>query len=452
MQSTIVDEAGRPSTEATRDLPDDRAGGQGIAQPTSWRALRASQSLTSGDSAPDGLPWDHVIGSLYVAAAGAGGWIEPLRAIGVHLDACAVTLRSTDDRSDTAVRAWWSNDAHASLARLRAWEPGFPGADRVAALPEGAWFDDHEDIPAPMVARSSYFQERVLGHGGRWVALMKVTAGRESKMRPMREAGVERARSAVVLTAVRALGKPPFERERLADVSQLRHHLSRAMDLDAQRPHDEILPVRGPDLLDCFGRPIAMVGDDGRLLYANQTARRLLDGGDPFVERDGRLQLRRDEDDRRLRQALLRPIGASSAIADARRIVNARRVRDGSMVSVVVLTVATESLPHGLADAVSALLVFIDPYAPREVDAQLLAESFNLTRSEARVAAQLAQGARLETIAQVNRVSVATIRTQLKSLFAKTGVNRQSDLVRLVNGLPDACGLPALWNERRSRP
>ena len=61
------------------------------------------------------------------------------------------------------------------------------------------------------------------------------------------------------------------------------------------------------------------------------------------------------------------------------------------------------------------------------------------------MAAQLAQGARLEAIAQANGVSVATVRTQLKSIFAKTGINRQSDLVRLVNGLPDACDLPARW-------
>ena len=45
-------------------------------------------------------------------------------------------------------------------------------------------------------------------------------------------------------------------------------------------------------------------------------------------------------------------------------------------------------------------------------------------------------GFALDEIAGLRRVAVGTIRQQLKGIFARTGTNSQTDLVRLLLSLP----------------
>lgn len=78
-----------------------------------------------------------------------------------------------------------------------------------------------------------------------------------------------------------------------------------------------------------------------------------------------------------------------------------------------------------------AVLVFIrDPEAPIAV-AQLR-ELFGFTRTEAAVAGALGRGQSLEDIAADMRISLATVRTHLKRILAKTGTHRQAQAVALL--------------------
>jgi DNA-binding CsgD family transcriptional regulator len=61
-----------------------------------------------------------------------------------------------------------------------------------------------------------------------------------------------------------------------------------------------------------------------------------------------------------------------------------------------------------------------------------LIQMHGLTATEARLAAHLADGGSVAGYAQLFDVSVGTVRSQLKAVFAKTGVNRQSALAALV--------------------
>lgn len=58
-----------------------------------------------------------------------------------------------------------------------------------------------------------------------------------------------------------------------------------------------------------------------------------------------------------------------------------------------------------------------------------------LTAAEARLAAKLLQGLQIGDAAVELNVSVLTARTHLKNIFAKTGVRRQSELIRLLSDL-----------------
>jgi DNA-binding CsgD family transcriptional regulator len=62
---------------------------------------------------------------------------------------------------------------------------------------------------------------------------------------------------------------------------------------------------------------------------------------------------------------------------------------------------------------------------------------YGLTEAEARVMAALTLGGTVEEIAVAHRVRTSTVRAQVRSIFEKTGVHRQTDLVRLaLSGAP----------------
>jgi DNA-binding CsgD family transcriptional regulator len=72
---------------------------------------------------------------------------------------------------------------------------------------------------------------------------------------------------------------------------------------------------------------------------------------------------------------------------------------------------------------------------PREVDPFLVAEMFALTPAEARLAVHLRSGLSPQAIADASRLSLATVRSQIQSIYGKTGVNRRTDLIWLLEGL-----------------
>ncbi|MGL4542989.1 MAG: helix-turn-helix transcriptional regulator [Polymorphobacter sp.] len=71
---------------------------------------------------------------------------------------------------------------------------------------------------------------------------------------------------------------------------------------------------------------------------------------------------------------------------------------------------------------------------------EVLQQIFGLTSAEARVAMLLAEGDEVEAIALRQGVVTSTVRSQLKSIFQKMGVNRQLGVARLVRGLPQFDG------------
>ncbi|MEM7563617.1 MAG: helix-turn-helix transcriptional regulator [Pseudomonadota bacterium] len=73
-----------------------------------------------------------------------------------------------------------------------------------------------------------------------------------------------------------------------------------------------------------------------------------------------------------------------------------------------------------------------DPNLQQPISVDSLVSVYNLTPSEAQVAISLANGHSVDQIATITHHSTHTIRTQLKSIFRKTGSTRQSELIKLL--------------------
>ena len=73
-----------------------------------------------------------------------------------------------------------------------------------------------------------------------------------------------------------------------------------------------------------------------------------------------------------------------------------------------------------------------DPNLQQPISVSNLVSVYGLTPSEAQVAISIANGRSIDDIAKISNHSVHTIRSQLKSTFKKTGVSRQSELIKLL--------------------
>lgn len=105
----------------------------------------------------------------------------------------------------------------------------------------------------------------------------------------------------------------------------------------------------------------------------------------------------------------------------------------------------TGSAVGSIAELAAAIPVEMLPKTPigavvliRQVESkwrpnrELLQQRFDLTAAEVRVVLLLFDGHSRKDIAALLKVSMNTLKSQLKSIFSKTGVSRQSELIRLL--------------------
>jgi len=184
-----------------------------------------------------------------------------------------------------------------------------------------------------------------------------------------------------------------------------------------------------PDLchviLDHLGRGVILLAADGRIIDANKSARDMLAAGEALSSKSGRLAFSDPVQDLKLQRLLSK---TSSSKARARGFALQHRKMDGQR----PLRVLISPLPESSAQSVAFLaFVFRDPEEVQIIP-DLLRELHGLSTAEAEVASRLFAGHSVEETAQILGLSTNTIRTQLKHVFAKCGVQSQAELLHLL--------------------
>lgn len=106
-----------------------------------------------------------------------------------------------------------------------------------------------------------------------------------------------------------------------------------------------------------------------------------------------------------------------------------RGVAGSQPATAAVFPVRLDAVPFGFA---AKVMVVLRGSTGLQAAMDILQQALGLTASEAAVAMHLAEGLDREEIAARRGVSPTTIHTQLKSIFAKTGVSREVELVLAV--------------------
>ncbi|HYN39333.1 MAG TPA: helix-turn-helix transcriptional regulator [Rhodospirillales bacterium] len=195
------------------------------------------------------------------------------------------------------------------------------------------------------------------------------------------------------------------------------------------------------DTLDVMPIGIAVLGCSGVVLNANRVAREIIDSEEALYMGSGGLGLKLAAGRFRFRDFLA---GSSGEIKpDPGSETHTFSVpREGGKRPLTLLVMPVKDRTQRRTDRDPGAVLFIgDPERPVDIDPRQLVRMYNLSRAEARVAVLLARGLRLDQSAQHLGLTYETVRKHLKQIFAKTGTDRQAELVRTLTSGPSGLRL-----------
>ncbi len=231
----------------------------------------------------------------------------------------------------------------------------------------------------------------------------------------------------------RALGLPPFAPTELLLFRRLVRHLRHAEQIAEAAAYRSAEEALQQQLLDELPLGAIIADKNRRVLFANAAAREILATGDGLSLAEGKLQAARAFEMNALTAHLRSAARAVSTPGDVALLVARPSGKQPFALLVAPLRPVREE--EDIAEArMTVLLADLDGRSG--VLAPRLMQLFGLSRAEARIAAGIAEGRRLQEIAQASDVRMPTVRTQLRAALKKIGVARQADLVRVVLTLP----------------
>lgn len=230
----------------------------------------------------------------------------------------------------------------------------------------------------------------------------------------------------------RGEGAPRFSARDRARCAMLAPHLSRVLSLNVLINQDrEVNRIYSRAMTHLMVGAIVLDGQ-GRVLECNPRADAIIGMDDGLAIRGGRLEAAYPAENRRLQRLVrdaLDAIGRPCAMPPTEAISISRpsgRVSWG----VVVQPISPDHRAEGRHRPCVALFVR-DTNGTTAPPVHLAQKLFQLTGAETQLAIQLANGLTLEEAAVVLNIKRNTARAHLRSIFAKIGVRRQTELVRV---------------------
>jgi DNA-binding CsgD family transcriptional regulator len=289
--------------------------------------------------------------------------------------------------------------------------PGNERTKRLVAARHAGFVTDHDLLSQAEIDKEPVYQEFLIprGYGAGVATAIFAPSG-----------------DTMIVHAECSREQDRVSREAVARLDRLRPHFARAALLSARLEMERINAAA--KALELIGLPGAVLGRSGKLLVANG----LLAGMMPDIVQDRPSRLALTD---RAADALL--TASLGALDTAPHDVAVRSIpvaaHDGHP-PVIVHVVPVKGAAHDIFTRAAAILV-ATPVIPKDVPtASVVQGLFDLTPAEAKLAALIAGGLAPRGAALQLGITEQTARSTLKRVLAKTGTNRQAELVGLLQG------------------
>lgn len=370
---------------------------------------------------------DTAISGLYAAANGRLDWSQAMAQVAQRLDLWVVQVLGIDKRNGQLMFSSYGGEAppQTSLDYFRYYNTIDPRVAISMATPSDQWMHCHEHFDDAFVARSPFYQDFLIPHGGRYVSATKL---------------IDDADVQFLMAFMGRRERDPVSAADLPLLEQFKHHFTEAFRnfVHLRETYAELGMAR--ELLSQFSYPMLLVDEMGAIWHRNAMAEQLLRQQGPVSERNGYLQFGNAVSQKALAQALHDfQLSAPRQAGQASRKAIGLAMKNGHRLLAFVSALRSDVAIGAFGRAPRALVIFYDTADLQThtcLQPLIVGECFDLTPAEARVAVQIAAGASLKEIAQRNGTALTTVRTQLHSVMAKAEVERQADLVRVLLALP----------------
>ncbi|MBZ6079303.1 helix-turn-helix transcriptional regulator [Microvirga puerhi] len=235
------------------------------------------------------------------------------------------------------------------------------------------------------------------------------------------------------LVIFRSLSHAPFDNEEKSVCELLVSHLARGLEMASRIGATEIERTLYSDVVDRLSVGVVILDRAGKVVRISSTADEILTEGSSLRIQGGHLYARCSNEDRELQSAIKaalqdsRKSGASAAV----RGLSLTKQSGSKNLGLIVRPINVQD--HRSLSASSAVAVFLrDSEAVPDIEGELVRQLFDLTPAEAAVARRLTVGLSLDEAANSLDISRNTARAHLRSIFSKSGITRQTELVRLV--------------------
>ncbi|AYJ87732.1 LuxR family transcriptional regulator [Sphingomonas paeninsulae] len=298
-------------------------------------------------------------------------------------------------------------------AQVRRYLERFLAIDPFVGLPEGQVVALFEFVGEERLKGSEYYRDWFADIDGSHVLGVDVASasGFEARLR-----------------VTRAPGGGPFDQDERAHLKSLVPHLRQSIEI-----YRGLATSRGEEALiagtvEEFAVGTVWLDHSLNVLRVNPIAATILAEADGIALVGKRLAMSQVTAEKRFRswlEAALNP-GSDGRLFPAARLSGRRDL------CIVARRIDVPKFMHtGTTPALALLLG--DPERPHRIDGQALRELFALTPTEALITASVANGSSVSEVALELAITENTVRAHLRSIFSKTGVSRQPQLVHLVH-------------------
>lgn len=371
--------------------------------------------LTSADAAMDFDRLNALFDAIYEGPMEATPWQTALKLLQQTFGAMHVTMILRPPSPQSA--GFMINTDTVADDATESYQSHFFALDPFVGLPEDQVITPEELIGESRWTSSALYREylRPMNVGHLVGADLRTQEGIECRLRISRAADM-----------------PPFSEADKALCRALLPHIKRAVRLHAQIDTLECERQLYAGTVNRMLLGTVSFAHNGDVVEINPEARRILNEKDDIRVTGNTLCLDRNDEGRELLR-IIRKVCAGGPIDPG--VIEAMSVTrpSGRMnLGIVVKPAPSSSWPHDSTQRPVAVMFLRDPECSGKASEEAIRRLFGLTRMEAALAQCLADGLTVEEAAEKLHVKRTTARTYLRFIFCKTGVTRQTKLVRTL--------------------
>jgi DNA-binding CsgD family transcriptional regulator len=228
-----------------------------------------------------------------------------------------------------------------------------------------------------------------------------------------------------------------FDEAELALMRELVPHLRIAMELESRIALGDAGRQQALGSFDRAGQPLVVLDRTGYALHANELARRILARADGVELKFGRFLFANLAVQGAFERALRLALATTGAdINPPPQELRVPRLGAGSPLALSVVSCTNSADRAVLPPGAGCVVMIYDADHPRRLPLDRLAWLYRLTPAEVRVCEALYGAGSVESAANAMSLTRHTVRTHMKSIYAKFGVATQGQLMqKLANSV-----------------